>query len=302
LAVGDFNNDGEVEIVSGWPGYLYSWDDTWIQYFTYDSVSPILIQHWLFPGVYAVCTNPVIGDFDNDLENELFASGFGGHSFGSNGSGSAFIWKRTSADTGQVVWWDTTSMIYAPSGATAGMIDSTLCIINNVIYWVDGYFTLFGNHNNQYQRLWQSFYFHDHTFSYPISICDVDQDGKMEFVDGEDIGPAPVTWKICDWEQIASGIGFQPIEFVPHSFVLHQNIPNPFNGSTVITFELSCPSSIDLTIFDIAGRMVLDWKQDNLAPGQHSYTWQASHLSSGIYLVTLHAAGNIFTQKAVLLK
>jgi hypothetical protein len=48
--------------------------------------------------------------------------------------------------------------------------------------------------------------------------------------------------------------------------------------------------------------MILDWKQDNLLPGRHSYHWQADHLSSGLYLVTLHAAGNHITQKAVLLK
>jgi hypothetical protein len=303
LAVGDFNNDGILEIVSGYVPFMMSWDDTWIQYFTYQPGEPTeaLVQHWMFPGVYSVCMNPVIGDFDNDSRNELYAAGPGGFSSSSNGTGSAYVWKKTSADTGQVVWWDTTSMVVGPTGAAAGIVDSTLCINNNV-GWDDSYFTLFGYRNNQYQCLWQSQPLINRSFSHPISFCDLDQDGKMEFIDGELIGPAPVTWKLFDWEQTASGIGFQPVETLPRSFILHPNIPNPFNNSTDISFELPTQSEVELTIYDIAGRMILDWKQDNLSPGRHSYRWQADHLSSGLYLVTLHAAGKQFTQKAVLLK
>jgi hypothetical protein len=303
IAVGDFNNDGIPEIVSGYGGPLYCWYDTWIQYFTYDAgaVHP-LVQHWMAPGVYSVCANPVIGDFDNDSLNELYTAGPGGFSPSSNGTGAAYIWKRTSTDTGQVVWWDTTSMFFSPSGVAAGRVDSVLCINNNVHYWDFNYFTLFGYQNNHYQCLWQSPYFYDRYFLWSMSFSDLDQDGKMEFVDGEVILPAPVTWKICDWEQTSSVIGFQPVETQPQSFILNPISPNPFNHDTDISFELPTQSNVEITIYDIAGRMILDRKLNNLSPGNHSFNWQADYLSSGLYLITLHAAGQHFTQKAVLLK
>ena len=104
LDVGDFDNDGVVNIVSGNAGWVGT-SPVDIQYFCYDStVIWNFTQHWLQTGIAASCLTPVIADMDNDGENELFAGGI------FVVGGSAFIWEATGLGTGYVSWLDTTNL------------------------------------------------------------------------------------------------------------------------------------------------------------------------------------------------
>jgi|GEM_PF-846409 hypothetical protein len=302
LAVGDFDNDGVCDIVSGWPGYLTGWEATWVQYFRYSLYSPNhFVQHWLIPGIYATCGTPAIKDFDRDGQEELYSAGFGGYSSGSNGGGSAYIWEGLSLDSGYVAWWDTTTMIYGPSVVDMGYVDSILCILNNVIFLIDGYFYLFGYENNQYQCLWQTGEFDSLSFTW-TPFCDMDQDGKMNFVTGQHIGDFTVPDNVTDWEQTSTGMEMLPVSAPPSTFALYPNIPNPFNKATRIPFELALPSDVELAIFDISGRKILNWQWKNLSAGKHDFIWQPGNLSSGIYLIRLSTAAQKQIKKAVLLK
>ena len=204
-------------------------------------------------------------------------------------------------DSGYVAWWDTTTMIYAPSVVSIGYIDSTLCILNNVINWLDGSFALFGYQNDQYQCLWQTAQFDSLTFTW-IPFCDMDQDGKMNFVTGQHIGDFTVPDNVTDWEQVSTGVEMLPVSEPPSTFALYPNIPNPFNNATRIPFELAIPSDVSLAIFDISGRLVWDWRQKDLSAGKHDYIWGTGNLSSGIYVIRLTTAGCEQIEKAVLLK
>ncbi len=94
----------------------------------------------------------------------------------------------------------------------------------------------------------------------------------------------------------------------PKSFSLDQNYPNPFNPTTVIKYRIPEQSNIKIEIFNILGQKVNTLVNEEEPAGFYEKIWNASKLSSGIYLISIRAEGlsskKIFTQvkKALLLK
>ncbi|MBO6523954.1 MAG: T9SS type A sorting domain-containing protein [Balneolaceae bacterium] len=88
----------------------------------------------------------------------------------------------------------------------------------------------------------------------------------------------------------------------PTSFKLYQNYPNPFNPATNITFDIARSGQITLEVYDIVGRKVAELVNEVKPAGTHTITFDASSLSSGMYLVRLRAGQIIQTQKMTLLK
>ncbi|MGD0037785.1 MAG: T9SS type A sorting domain-containing protein, partial [Bacteroidota bacterium] len=77
---------------------------------------------------------------------------------------------------------------------------------------------------------------------------------------------------------------------IAKQFSLSDNYPNPFNPSTAIEFELPEQSNVTLTIFNILGQKVFELSA-NYFSGSHSYSFDASKLSSGVYIYSLKATG-----------
>ena len=88
----------------------------------------------------------------------------------------------------------------------------------------------------------------------------------------------------------------------PRTFALHQNFPNPFNPSTVISFDLPAAHEVRLAVFDMLGRQVSVLLQERRAAGRHDVTFNATGLPSGTYLVRLQADGFTGTRSMVLVK
>jgi photosystem II stability/assembly factor-like uncharacterized protein len=87
------------------------------------------------------------------------------------------------------------------------------------------------------------------------------------------------------------------------SFILLQNYPNPFNPTTTIEFQLPTECNISLKIFDMLGRNVATLvDNETISAGRHTKRWDASSLSSGIYIYQLKADSFIETKKLVLLR
>lgn len=80
-------------------------------------------------------------------------------------------------------------------------------------------------------------------------------------------------------------------EYAPKNFDLVQNYPNPFNPSTTLSFGLPVESDIILSVYNAAGELIQTLSQGRLQAGKHSFNFDASGLSSGIYLYTLNAKG-----------
>ncbi|MBK6911176.1 MAG: T9SS type A sorting domain-containing protein [bacterium] len=89
---------------------------------------------------------------------------------------------------------------------------------------------------------------------------------------------------------------------VVSNFALHQNYPNPFNPETTIGFELAEASNVSLTVFNVAGQQVASLVNGNLNAGTHSVNFNASALTSGIYLYRLTAGSFTAQHKMVLMK
>ena len=88
----------------------------------------------------------------------------------------------------------------------------------------------------------------------------------------------------------------------PHRFELSKLYPNPFNPSTEVSFSLPVDGHVQLAAYDIRGKEVDMIFEGAQSVGQHSYTWNASNLPSGVYYIRLQAGELVTSQKALLIK
>ena len=80
------------------------------------------------------------------------------------------------------------------------------------------------------------------------------------------------------------------------------NYPNPFNPVTTIPFTLSEAGAAQIEVFDAIGRKVASVAYDNRPAGSYTFRFDASALSSGMYMYRLRANGVVQTRKMMLLK
>ncbi len=86
------------------------------------------------------------------------------------------------------------------------------------------------------------------------------------------------------------------------NFTLAQNYPNPFNPQTIISYNLAKNCSVKIKIFDLAGREVKSLVSENQIAGQHSVTFIADNLASGVYYYRINAGDFVQTKKMILLR
>lgn len=89
---------------------------------------------------------------------------------------------------------------------------------------------------------------------------------------------------------------------IPDKFSLKQNYPNPFNPSTNISFSIPKSGFVKLEVFDITGKLIKTLINNNLSAGEHDIAFDASALSSGIYLYRLSTGSFTQTRTMVLMK
>lgn len=83
---------------------------------------------------------------------------------------------------------------------------------------------------------------------------------------------------------------------------LEQNYPNPFNPATNISFTLSQPSSVVVSVYNILGRKVDELYSGLKSTGNHTLTFDASRLSGGIYFYELKTPSFVERKKMTLVK
>jgi hypothetical protein len=76
---------------------------------------------------------------------------------------------------------------------------------------------------------------------------------------------------------------------IPNSFILYQNHPNPFNPSTMISFDIPTRSFVTLKVYDLLGREVTTIASEELSAGNYSRFWNASGFAGGFYFYRLQA-------------
>ena len=99
---------------------------------------------------------------------------------------------------------------------------------------------------------------------------------------------------ITDVEQDPSG--------TPGKFSLSQNFPNPFNPSTVISYQLPVGGQVSLKVYDILGNEVSTLVNKFQTAGKYNIDFKASLLPSGIYFYRLQTGSFVETRKMILLQ
>lgn len=89
---------------------------------------------------------------------------------------------------------------------------------------------------------------------------------------------------------------------VNNSFHLMNNYPNPFNPATTILFSVASKEHLNLSIYDITGKIVAELINDILEPSNYSIRFDGKGLSSGIYFAKLSSASKHQVIKLLLMK
>ncbi|CAF3783444.1 unnamed protein product, partial [Rotaria sp. Silwood1] len=169
-------------------------------------------------------------------------------------------------------------------GATGGMDDRFDMLLHskaftsaaNKIYFqnLPGRYFVLGNDGNHYN---------DSINKLPNASAPVEVLNGIHY--GSDHIPVIATYTMTG----TSGIITQTSE-VAGDFNLVQNYPNPFNPTTTVDFSLPASSFVNLIIYDINGKEVLNPVSESKSAGKFSVTIDASALPSGTYFYRLSAA------------
>ena len=99
---------------------------------------------------------------------------------------------------------------------------------------------------------------------------------------------------------IATGVD-EPF-LMPETFSLSQNYPNPFNPTTTISFMLSKPSCVRLSVYNVIGQEVDVLVSGPVTSGVHEVEWDASGFASGLYIYRLVSDDGSVSRKMLFLK
>ncbi len=115
----------------------------------------------------------------------------------------------------------------------------------------------------------------------------------------------PIVWKATnlDFEAVPTYNNTVSVDRdgdLASEYKLNQNFPNPFNPSTVISFNLPQSGNATLTVYNVLGQQVATLVNGQLNAGTHSVNFDASRLASGVYIYELRA-GSFVQQKRMML-
>lgn len=110
----------------------------------------------------------------------------------------------------------------------------------------------------------------------------------------------PYTVPLCD---SATLININSNEINLNEYSLEQNYPNPFNPNTYIRFNVPKESNVEISIFDVSGKLVKNLVNNvKYAPGYYSVNFDGNDIPSGMYFYRIKANDFIATRKMLLLK
>ncbi|MCB2212444.1 T9SS type A sorting domain-containing protein [bacterium] len=77
--------------------------------------------------------------------------------------------------------------------------------------------------------------------------------------------------------------------------------PNPFNPSATVKLYLPSPGEVRVSVFNLLGESVATLAHEEMAAGTHTFTFDGSEMSSGVYFVQVVAPGQIYKTKKITL-
>jgi hypothetical protein len=110
----------------------------------------------------------------------------------------------------------------------------------------------------------------------------------------------------CSVDNSVTGVVQGPA--MPQQFILHQNVPNPFNPLTSISYEIPRDGGkVTLRVFDVGGRIVRTLVDARQTPGRKTVQWDGKNyrgekVASGVYFYQLKALGYVNSLKMILIE
>lgn len=99
----------------------------------------------------------------------------------------------------------------------------------------------------------------------------------------------------------ATGINYL-IGKIPEIYSLGQNYPNPFNPITHIIYGIPKKARVNIDLYDVNGRFIVNFINEYKEPGYYSVSWDASAHPSGVYFYRIQAGDFTETRKCLLIK
>ncbi|MBS1551402.1 MAG: T9SS type A sorting domain-containing protein [Bacteroidetes bacterium] len=87
-----------------------------------------------------------------------------------------------------------------------------------------------------------------------------------------------------------------------NQYQLYDNFPNPFNPTTIIKFDLPEQTFVNLNVYDVTGKQVIQLVSEYKDKGQYSIEFNASNLPSGVYYYKIQTGSYSNVRKMLLLK
>jgi hypothetical protein len=91
-------------------------------------------------------------------------------------------------------------------------------------------------------------------------------------------------------------------EITKNFFQVYQNYPNPFNPNTKITFYLPEAGFVSIDVYSLTGVKVAQIAHTNYNSGNHTLNYDASNLTSGVYIVRVNYKEKTLTRSITLIK
>ncbi len=108
--------------------------------------------------------------------------------------------------------------------------------------------------------------------------------------------------KKAEWEAMETSVEDVAAIEQPEAFTLVGNYPNPFNPTTNIEYQLAETMDVTMTVFNSLGQKVDQVALGTQSAGTHSVSYDASQLSSGMYIVRMDAGNLTQSIKITLIK
>lgn len=114
------------------------------------------------------------------------------------------------------------------------------------------------------------------------------------YIDSTDV---EVNWAI---RELNTMLGLDDPVGTVNGLVLEQNVPNPAESSTQISYKLPGKAYVILEVFDLCGRKLQTLVSAEQDRGRHTYTWKTGGLGPGMYLYSLKAGSLQSVRKCII--
>jgi len=106
---------------------------------------------------------------------------------------------------------------------------------------------------------------------------------------------------IIDDSELVTGL-VEENDSIVAGYRLFDNYPNPFNPTTVISYQIPEYSFVSVKVYDLLGNEMYDLVSDYKDAGVHEINFDASELPSGVYIYKITAGSFIKSNKMMLVK